>query len=363
MFFMRNPLSVPCSPMLLTTAKPSQHACKTVQKMAFKTKQKTGDDIRLYHTDHLGSTALVTDIDGEVTQHVAYIPYGEIFVEQRNGSWASPYLFNAKELDEETGLYYYGARYLDPTGTRWLSVDPLFEKYVGMTPYGYCAGNPVKLVDVDGRKPIYDEDGNFLGTDENGLQGDPIVMWKDNFVQGMSEKEAQQNDLGLEFLSLQTGYTGDDGKDPYERFMENYTKLSSRPDWDGVVTDLEARAWWNNRSGADLYIDVSKIDLSPLTKSDFKEEEGNILQFNFFLSPGSSKTTARVHGTLTMRLKNRETGEVGFFRDKNGYIDTYDFNSDGRIVRDITTWGARQVVGEGKGYGFRPYGKNPTLKK
>ena len=112
--------------------------------------RKKHDNIRLYHVDHFGSTSLVTDIDGEITQHVAYIPYGEIFVEQRNGSWNTPYLFNAKELDEETGLYYYGARYLDPTHAAWLSVDPMFEKYVGMTPYGYCAGNPVGLVDVDG---------------------------------------------------------------------------------------------------------------------------------------------------------------------------------------------------------------------
>ena len=118
--------------------------------MTFKTKQKTGDDIRLYHTDHLGSTALVTDLDGEVTQHVAYIPYGEIFVEQRNGSWSSPYLFNAKELDEETGLYYYGARYLDPTGVRWLSVDRKFEKYAGISPYSYCIGNPIRLIDPNG---------------------------------------------------------------------------------------------------------------------------------------------------------------------------------------------------------------------
>ena len=116
--------------------------------------RKMCDNIRLYHADHLGSTSLVTDIDGEITQHVAYIPYGEVFVEQRNGSWSTPYLFNAKELDEETGLYYYGARYLDPTHAAWLSVDPLFEKYVGMTPYGYCAGNPVKLIDPDGREVI-----------------------------------------------------------------------------------------------------------------------------------------------------------------------------------------------------------------
>ena len=133
--------------------------------MTFKTKQKTGDNIRLYHTDHLGSTALVTDIDGEVTQHVAYIPYGEIFVEQRNGSWASPYLFNAKELDEETGLYYYGARYLDPTGTRWLSVDPLFEKYVGATPYNYCHENPITLIDPDGRGDFVNEEGETFAND------------------------------------------------------------------------------------------------------------------------------------------------------------------------------------------------------
>ena len=118
------------------------------------------DNIRLYHVDHLGSTSLVTDIDGEITQHVAYIPYGEVFVEERNGSWSTPYLFNAKELDEETGLYYYGARYLDPTHAAWLSVDPMFEKYVGMTPYNYCAGNPVGLVDPDGMKIKGLEDGD-----------------------------------------------------------------------------------------------------------------------------------------------------------------------------------------------------------
>lgn len=73
-------------------------------------------------------------------------------MEERNNSFSTNYLFNAKELDNETGLYYYGARYLDPSGAMWLSVDPLFEKYAGMSPYNYCAGNPVKLVDVDGRE-------------------------------------------------------------------------------------------------------------------------------------------------------------------------------------------------------------------
>ena len=93
---------------------------------------------------------MVTDLGGHITQNMVYIPCGEVFVEERNGSWASPYLFNAKELDEETGLYYYGARYLDPAGARWLSVDPMWEDYSFMTPYNYCAGNPVKLIESDG---------------------------------------------------------------------------------------------------------------------------------------------------------------------------------------------------------------------
>ncbi len=107
-----------------------------------------------YHPDHLGSTSYVTDADGNIAQHIEYIPYGEVFVEERNSQFSTNFLFNAKELDNETGLYYYGARYLDPTGAMWLSVDPMWEKYAGMNPYNYCAGNPVKLVDPDGREGI-----------------------------------------------------------------------------------------------------------------------------------------------------------------------------------------------------------------
>ena len=71
-------------------------------------------------------------------------------MEERNSQFSTNYLFNAKELDNETGLYYYGARYLDPTGAMWLSVDPMWEKYMGISPYAYCMGNPVRLKDPDG---------------------------------------------------------------------------------------------------------------------------------------------------------------------------------------------------------------------
>ena len=63
-----------------------------------------------------------------------------------------PYKFNGKEMDEETGLYYYGARYLNPVTSLWYGVDPLAEKYVTTGGYVYTLDNPVKLVDTDGRK-------------------------------------------------------------------------------------------------------------------------------------------------------------------------------------------------------------------
>ena len=94
----------------------------------------------------------MTDADGNIAQHVEYIPYGEVFVEERNNSFSTNYLFNAKELDNETGVYYYGARYLDPTGAMWLSVDSVF--HAGTSPYAYCLGNPVVMVDPDGNDPL-----------------------------------------------------------------------------------------------------------------------------------------------------------------------------------------------------------------
>ncbi|GHT17512.1 hypothetical protein FACS189429_1760 [Bacteroidia bacterium] len=107
-----------------------------------------------YHSDHLGSTSLITNLDGEVVQHIEYIPFGEVFIEERNNKWNTPYLFNAKELDEETGLYYYGARYYDPRTSVWLSADPMQEKYPFQTTYVYCANNPIIYIDPDGNFAI-----------------------------------------------------------------------------------------------------------------------------------------------------------------------------------------------------------------
>lgn len=60
--------------------------------------------------------------------------------------------FTGKEKDAETGYGYFGARYMDhELMTMWLSVDPMADKYPSISPYAYCAWNPVRLVDPDGR--------------------------------------------------------------------------------------------------------------------------------------------------------------------------------------------------------------------
>ena len=108
-----------------------------------------------YHSDHLGSSSYITNLDGEVVQHIEYVPFGEVFIEERNNIWNTPYLFNAKEFDEETGLYYYGARYYDSRLSLWISTDPAENDYPFISSYSYTFNNPVNAIDPNGKKTIF----------------------------------------------------------------------------------------------------------------------------------------------------------------------------------------------------------------
>ena len=87
-------------------------------------------NLYFYHPDHLGSSSYITDREGRITQHTEYIAFGEVLFEEHSTSKTMPYLFNGKELDQETNLTYFGARYLDMKTSLWLNTDPLSGYYL-----------------------------------------------------------------------------------------------------------------------------------------------------------------------------------------------------------------------------------------
>ena len=132
----------------------------------------TKEETFFYHSDHLGSTSYITDDKGNITQYDAYLPYGELLVDEHSSSEDLPYKFNGKQFDNETGLYYYGARYMNPMASIWYGVDPLAEKYINIGSYIYCHSSPIMLIDPTGEGDYYAKNGSYLGTDKK----------KDNFI-------------------------------------------------------------------------------------------------------------------------------------------------------------------------------------
>jgi RHS repeat-associated protein len=159
---------------------------------------------------------VLTNNAGSYHERIEYLPYGETWVEDKatSDSYTTPYKFTSKELDAETGLYYFGARYYDARISRWISADPALAegKYfpkpndydtehdfywylqqdgskklaglggvfnaVNMDVYHYAGDNPVKLVDPDGNDIIllnksygaigHGHNGVLIGNDKNG---------------------------------------------------------------------------------------------------------------------------------------------------------------------------------------------------
>jgi len=165
----------------------SKHVYVGEDRIATKNNYKINDNTMAeerrtyyYHSDHLGSAQTVTNHDGLIHERLEYTPYGELWIDWKNPNLPgdnTPFRFTGKEMDQETGLYYYGARYLDPKTSRWLSGDPAMGEYIPSAPvneeakkrngnlpgmggvyntvnlhvYHYAANNPVKYVDPTGR--------------------------------------------------------------------------------------------------------------------------------------------------------------------------------------------------------------------
>ena len=104
-----------------------------------------------YIRDHQGNNRVVANYQGTIEQTTHYYPYGGILSQSTNQG-VQKYKYGGKELDLMHGLdwYDFGARQQDPAVGMFTSMDPLCEKYYNISPYSYCAGNPIRYVDPDG---------------------------------------------------------------------------------------------------------------------------------------------------------------------------------------------------------------------
>ena len=150
--------------------------------------------IYYYHSDHLGTSTSLTDYNGKAYQFFLNLPFGETMAQQLGSNYFnSPYKFNGKELDEETGFYYYGARYYDPKISIWMSVDPLAENTPAWSPYRYGFNNPVRYTDPTGMSEEppsthINEQGNVIAIFNDG---DNSIYRHSNNADGASPTEYQ----------------------------------------------------------------------------------------------------------------------------------------------------------------------------
>ena len=192
--------------------------------------------MRKYHPDYLGHNEYITDITGRPYQYFHYSAFGESLIEKNTnyGQFSTPYRFNGKELDPETGNYYYGARYYNPVWGVWLSVDPHAENYQSLSPYTYVANNPINAIDPDGRD-IWElnSSGKVINRIENTEIDQFVIIDNDgNRIEGntydygtvtqrKSHKDSEKRDIT--FFEVE----GDkNATEIFEFFGENYTTKS-----------------------------------------------------------------------------------------------------------------------------------------
>ncbi|MBQ6725187.1 MAG: hypothetical protein IJQ89_01280 [Bacteroidales bacterium] len=274
-----------------------------------------------YHPNHLGSTCYVTDENAIVQQGFLYAPFGEI-TNEHNSSFGSSvlpkYSFNAKELDEETGMYYYEARYMAPPV--FISRDPHFERYPTFSPYAYCANNPVKYVDPTG------EDFEPVVDDEN-----KTITFRAKYY--TSKENADDLKKGIHFWNSESGcykYVIGEGKEKQEYTIKFDLQIEVRED--------AKKAFENDKSGMANYYEGRTYVGDDKARGE--TENGNII---------------RLRATAGIRTMAHEIGHtLGIQHWTDGLMET---GGDGKwISKDyialiFSTAGCPTRISSGISYG------------
>ena len=184
-----------------------------------------------------------------------YTPYGELWVEDTDAAYHTPFRFISKEWDEETELYYYGARYMHARNSTWISADPAGFELVnpmeqdkngklvakqgyslieGVNWYSYCSNNPVKYVDPSGLEA-----------------GEPFESIKDAVIDWAQTYYDDTNENKTEYASTIYSYTNNNGDTVFSYTTPNQGKLkSSKPSKAPKGTKKEATIHSHNEDNS-----------------------------------------------------------------------------------------------------------------
>ncbi|GHV15284.1 hypothetical protein FACS1894169_06190 [Bacteroidia bacterium] len=231
----------------------------------------------------------------------------------------------------------------------------MWEKYPNISAYAYCALNPVKYIDPTGMfiNPIYDLSGNFLGTDDKGLQGFGFAMEIENFKQGMKHSEA------MNYISAIPDKV-------QAKISAHVDGLKNRPDYDGFVTIEEGINWAKEHPYAlenptpdnSLYINTALLNFGNISSSQLnigKPTPVNLFNVdNFAESLFNSTLRATIYalGRVNIML---ESNVDETFRIINDSATDYDWNKGGGFIRDNFIKAERYRTGLDDRHGFKVF--------
>ena len=293
--------------------------------------------------DHVGSTSYITTRNGSISQHVEYIAFGEVLFEEHSSSFSSPYLFNGKELDRETNLSYYGARYLDMKTSIWLNVDPVAEKYPNVGGYVYAFNNPVRFIDPDGKEPILGWiTGAIIGaaTEYLGIIGNKMLS------DGMSFADANRDlnkgdawDIGVATVVGAAEGTIDEGigrlfsfvsKARNRKILEFVAKVGIDALETGLKEFLKGTKYENVDVKSILAGSFAEVGLGELFKVDILKKEISSAEKKIADATLSKNT---VKGTTKSTLKNIKKQEAIIKKQKQIINSMNQLNNPGNLVR------------------------------
>lgn len=242
---------------------------------------------RFFVKDHLGSNRLVTDVTGVILQENHYDPYGQdqVLNGANTGEAGSDYKFGGKEWDTQSGMYDFLARMYIPFMARFSTMDPLAEKYYSISPYAYCVGNPVNLVDPNGRDGMVTGSGTkddpyvitavyFYQAGENGLSND--------YVKGLIEAISQYNNKGV------CSYKDETGERIFFMFSLSAVKAedpeTSRITQTGFETQNGDIRYYGNLIGTEASLNGSEYGSANNIRIDF-----NLVNIGEMISKGFDK--------------------------------------------------------------------------